>query len=246
MGSCDKIGIIVPVLDDAVALRRLLSWRTKSCPDALVWVVDGGSTEDSVAVAREFETIVIDSVKGRGLQMNAGAELAGVAGCNVFWFVHADALPPVDAVERIRAAVNSGAIGGGFKRRFEYPSMFLKWTCWLADWRCRWRGWFLGDQGIFVTRRAFEELGGFPEWAWFEDLEFSRRLARHGRTEWIDSVLMTSGRRFERLGAWKQTWQDFSLTRSYLRDRVPPTRVFHETKPNSPEIMAETGRPSSR
>lgn len=246
MGSPDKVGVIVPVLDDAVALRRLLSWRRKECPDVPIWVVDGGSNDNSVVVAQELGAVVITSGKGRGLQMNIGARAATSAGCDVFWFLHADALPPEDAVRRIKTSLNEGAIGGGFRRRFEFPSVFLKLTCWLADWRCRNRGWFLGDQGIFVTRGTFEELGGFPEWPWFEDLEFSRKLAKLGRTVWIDSELRTSGRRFERLGPWRQTWRDFSATQSYLRSGKPPLFGHGETNPNVPEIIVRTERPSSR
>jgi rSAM/selenodomain-associated transferase 2 len=246
MSAHDQVGIIVPVLDDAEALRRLLSWRRKECPDVPIWVVDGGSNDNSVVVAQELGAAVIASGKGRGLQMNAGARATIAAGCEVFWFLHADALPSEDAIQRIKRALNNGAIGGGFKRRFEFPSVFLKLTCLLADWRCRFRGWFLGDQGIFVTRQAFEELGGFPEWAWFEDLDFSRRMARIGRTAWIDATIWTSGRRFERLGAWRQTWRDFLATRQYLRHGVPPPTGVDERNAHRPEIIPEAGRPSSR
>jgi rSAM/selenodomain-associated transferase 2 len=246
MGSRDKVGIIVPVLDDSVVLRRFLSWRKMNCPETPIWVVDGGSSDGTVAVVREFKAVLIDSEKGRAIQMNMGARAAIAAKCDVLWFLHADAMPPSDAIERMQTAVNSGAIAGGFKRRFDYPSLFLKWTCLLADWRCRSRGWFLGDQGMFVTRGAFEELGGFPDWPWFEDLEFSRKLAKRGRVAWIDSELKTSGRRFERLGAWRQTWRDFSATQSYLRSGKPPPLAHGETNPNLSEIIAGTERPSSR
>lgn len=246
MGSHHRVGIIVPVLDDATELRRLLSWWRTDCPEVPLWVVDGGSNDGSGKVARENGATVVASRNGRGTQMNVGARMANASGCNVFWFVHADALPPRGAVDRILAAVESGVVGGGFKKRFDHPSLFLRLTCWLADWRCRYRGWFLGDQGIFATSQVFAVIGGYPEWTWFEDFEFSRRMARCGRTAWIPATIRTSGRRFERLGAWKQTWLDFSAMRTYLRTGVPPQKIPVDTNSMNSEIIENSERPVSR
>jgi GT2 family glycosyltransferase len=172
--------------------------------------------------------------------MNAGAAAAVDAGCDLIWFLHADAVPPSDAHDLILAAVQTGAAGGAFRRRFESPSVFLRFTCWLADWRCRCWGWFLGDQGIFVTREVFAAVGGFPEWPRFEDLEFSRRTRRLALTVLVRATLLTSGRRFAAAGAWRQSMRDVWATCRYLWRGAPPARAHDQAKAGE-----RSGRPAA-
>ncbi|NBB80083.1 MAG: glycosyltransferase, partial [Verrucomicrobia bacterium] len=82
---------------------------------------------------------------GRASQMNHGA--ASAEG-DILLFLHADSHPPPDALAAIEKAIHSGAVGGAFTRRFDTPSRLLRFTCWLADWRGRALGIFLGDQGL--------------------------------------------------------------------------------------------------
>ncbi|RME72899.1 MAG: glycosyltransferase, partial [Verrucomicrobia bacterium] len=97
--------LVVPVLNDAGGLERLLEWWWESGAGVPVWVVDGGSQDGSVEVAHRAGVGVIGSLPGRAVQMNRGAEAAARAGCNVFWFVHADSLPPKEAVRMIVRAI---------------------------------------------------------------------------------------------------------------------------------------------
>ena len=105
--------------------------------------------------------------------------------------------------------------GGAFFRRFNHPSLFLKFTCALADWRLRLFGWSLGVQGIFVKKSLFQQIGGFPEWDLFEDLEFSRRLVKFGKVVALGPPILTSGRRFGR-NPIRRTIEDLILTWKYL------------------------------
>jgi GT2 family glycosyltransferase len=151
------------------------------------------------------------------MQMNSAAQLA--AG-DTLLFLHADTQVRNTSLAQIETALqNPGAIGGGFARRFDSGSLFLEFTCRLATVRGRYLGWFLGDQGIFVRRTVFDRLHGFKEMLVFEDLDFSRRLARAGKVVTISPGIVSSARRFGRRGPFLTTFSDFWLTCRYLAGR---------------------------
>lgn len=209
------MGVVVPVWNDADVLARTLSLLLREWKPSAICVVDGGSRDDSVAVARSHgATVIRATTRSRARQMNQGA---GLCRAEVVLFLHADTHLPCGARESIARAVEGGAVGGAFARRFDHPSLFLRLTCLTADWRGKWFGMFLGDQAIFATREAFEKAGGFPDQPLFEDFEFSRRLAKAGRTVLLRPPVISSGRRFERKGPLRQTMADLALTIRYAR-----------------------------
>lgn len=208
--------VVIPCLNEAGELARTLEYARRGVPDGELIVVDGGSTDDTVAIARaNADSVVSSSKKQRAAQMNLGAEKAA---SDVFLFLHADTLLPIGAVEVLRKALQNGSVvGGGFARRFDSPSFFLRMTCALAAARCRAFGWFLGDQAIFVRRQVFQALGGFRPMDRFEDLDFARRMQRVGRVATVTPPVVSSARRFEKDGALRRTWQDLRLTAKYLK-----------------------------
>lgn len=244
MPLLSNLAIVVPVLNDEAALEHLLLWRRWACPAVPVWVVDGGSVDRSIAAANRYGVQVLEARGGRGAQMNAGALAAIEAGCDVLWFLHADVTPPGGAAELVLQAVQTGAGAGAFRRRFDRPSRWLKFTCWLADWRGRWWGWFLGDQGIFAAADLFTRVGGFPEWPWFEDLEFARRSRRVGPTVLVPATLVASARRFEAMGFWRQTWRDVRATCSYLQSGRPPTQEIDRVEHGDQISRSSADRPA--
>ena len=172
-----------------------------------MWVVFGEPDPGGEALAESYGVSWTRAkCAGRASQMNHGA--ASAEG-DVLLFLHADSQPPPDALEAIEKAIHSGAVGGAFTRRFDSTSRFLQLTCWLADWRGRLLGIFLGDQGLFVHREVFHALGGFDEEVRYEDLDFSQRLRRSGRTILLPQVLRSSARRFQRSGVVRQSLSDF-------------------------------------
>ncbi|NNM30321.1 MAG: glycosyltransferase, partial [Akkermansiaceae bacterium] len=131
------------------------------------------------------------------------------------------------AAEAVRKSLaRPGVVGGGFRRRFDHSSHFLRWTCRLASWRSRTIGWFLGDQGIFARRETFEGLGGYSQLRAFEDLDLCRRMKRCGTLRCLDLVAVSSGRRFAG-GAVRQTCRDVGMTIRYL---LRGKRAFADTK----------------
>ncbi len=92
-------------------------------------------------------------------------------------------------------AVSGGAVGGGFRVRYDDSRPLFRLSDRLIHLRTRLTGCPLGDQAQFVTRRAFDALGGFRDWPILEDLDFIRRLRRRGKTVILDAPVTTSARR---------------------------------------------------
>jgi glycosyltransferase involved in cell wall biosynthesis len=192
------VDVIVPVFRDNVALERLLIGLGDGPLLQRMRVVFGEADAIGEALAERYGVAWSRANRaGRAMQMNHGSVIADG---EVLLFLHADSRLPRDALDAIEKAVREGAVGGAFTRRFESPSHFLRLTCWLADWRGRAFGIFLGDQGLFVRRDAFEALGGFDGQTLYEDLDFSLRLRQAGRTVMLTAVLQSSARRFAAKG----------------------------------------------
>lgn len=194
-GSALRIAIVVPTLDEEAAVSRLLADARRHA-DELV-VADGGSGDRTVEIARAVGARVVAGPPGRGGQLNRGA---AAAGGDVLVFLHADTRLPEGAAEAIRAAVAAGAVGGGFRVRFDDPRPLYRFGAAVANLRARLTRVPLGDHAQFVTRAAFERVGGFAEWPLLEDVDFMRRLRRAGRVAVLDLAVVTSARRFRAAG----------------------------------------------
>ena len=182
--------------------------------------MDAGSRDGTGEIAREKGARVQHEVRRhRAVQMNAGAKQARG---DIFLFLHADTRLAPTALDRIEAALkNPRVVGGGFARRYDSGSLFLRATCLLAEARSRLSGWFLGDQAIFVRREIFESVNGFREFALFEDLDFSRRMRREGLLVTLRPPVVSSARRFALHGPLRTTLADFHLTLRYALGRAP-------------------------
>lgn len=209
-----SVGVVIPVWNDAAALGKMLPLLLREWSAGAIWVVDGGSDDGSIDVAKGHgvRLLCLDA-PSRARQMNAGAAACGE---DVILFLHADTHLPDGARGLVRQAVSSGAVGGAFSRRFDERSLFLRATCLTADWRGQISGVFVGDQAIFATRESFQKVGGFPEQPLFEDFEFTRRLSRVGGTVLLKPAVISSGRRFREKGPVWQTLSDLALTIHYL------------------------------
>ena len=132
--------------------------------------------------------------------MNAGASEASG---DVFFFLHADSYPPMDALVEIEVALQDPrVVGGAFKHRFEERRWSLRFISWINRRRYFLTRNYYGDQGIFVRTNVFRSLGGYRE-LFMEDLDFSQRLKKLGWTKVIPLPLVTSGRRFLTWGPWR-------------------------------------------
>jgi rSAM/selenodomain-associated transferase 2 len=193
------ISAIVPVLNEALTLPSTLA-RLHHPAFTEVIVVDGGSQDGTLAaaaLAAQTAWLLTASV-GRARQMNVGA---AAAKGTVLLFLHADTLLPPTAADDIAAALADPlVVGGCFDARL-VPDRGLLWAVGrMMSWRSRVTGVATGDQAIFVRRKVFEAMGGFPDMPIMEDIAFSRRLKRVGRIAHLRSCVMTSGRRWKRHG----------------------------------------------
>lgn len=196
------VSVIVPALNEAAGIGATLRALQALAGEKEIIVADGGSTDATVAMAEAHGARVVPAARGRGTQMHAGAQ---VALGHVFWFVHADTLPPRNAVEYLQAALQTpGVVGGNFGLTFDGDSLAAKRLTAIYP-LLRWLNLCYGDSGIFVSRAVYEAIGGFRALVLFEDLDLLRRLQKRGRFVHLPCRIVTSSRRFENrnfLGMW--------------------------------------------
>ncbi len=191
------ISVIVPVLDEAATLAATLR-PLVGVPDSELIVVDGGSQDGTVDVARQFTEHVFKGARGRANQMNFGALQAKG---DVLLFLHGDTALPPSAVNMVRHALSDDTVAGGaFRLRIASPCRALKVIAWGANLRSRYFGLPYGDQALFVRRTIFDELGGFSPWPLMEDVDLVRRMKRAGHVVLLPGAVTTSARRWEREG----------------------------------------------
>lgn len=215
-----RLSIVVPTLNEAVALPVLLADLDRLCaPGDEIVVVDGGSSDGTPAIAAALADRVLHAAPGRASQMNAGA--ADARG-DVLWFLHADSRVPADTRNAIAMALGSGAEWGRFDVRLSGTRPLLRVVETLMNVRSRASGIATGDQGIFVRRSAFAAVGGFPPIALMEDIALSRALKRRGRPHCVTRPrLLTSSRRWEQRGVWRTILLMWRLRLAYALGADP-------------------------
>ena len=231
-----RVSVIVPAWNEEASLAATLRSVGTPLAGVEVIVVDAASTDATVAVARAHDARVVASpVRRRAEQLNFGVQHATG---EVLLFLHADTLLPAgwraDLLESFGA--DPQLAGGAYRRRFDRWSLWLRLTCRLADWRGRRWGLFLGDQAMFVRAGVFWALGGFRPEARCEDLDFSWRLARHGRTRLLSPMVLSSGRRFAARGPVAQTCADLITAWRCLREASAPTEVEPSARPQTAAV----------
>ena len=210
--------IVVPVLDEAGHLASRLSelqrFRDRG---ARVVVVDGGSADASLAIARQHADLALLAPRGRAAQMNAGA-----AACpaDVLLFLHADTRLPEDADALVGRATLSYA-WGRFDVRIDSRRPLLRVVAGSMNLRSRWSGIATGDQALFVRHELFSQVGGFPDLPLMEDIALSRELKRHGPPCCLRQRVSTSARRWERDGAWRTILLMWRLRAAYFLGADP-------------------------
>lgn len=215
-----RLSVIIPALDEQAQIGRLLLDLSglRSAGHEVI-LVDGGSRDETLTIAAPLVDRAIKAPCGRASQMNAGA--AQAIG-DVLWFVHADTRVPPDAGERLLQACRAGHLWGRFDVRLSGRSPALRVIEGLMNLRSRLTGIATGDQGIFVTRAAFERAGGFPAIPLMEDIALSRALRRRARPHCIRRpLLQTSSRRWEERGILRTVLLMWRLRLAYALGAAP-------------------------
>ena len=225
------VTIVMPVLGDTDAARALLS-QIPATPDVEIIVVDGGrDPEIEGVVAAHGRATLRRTAAGRAHQMNAGA--AGAAG-EWLLFLHADSSLPSGWLSTM-ADLSDIVAGGWFRFALDDAAWQARVIEQLVAWRVRCLRLPYGDQGLFVRRRVFEQLGGFHELPLLEDVEFVRRLVRAGRVVELPLALGTSSRRWRRDGWFRRSTKNLAIVGLYLAG-VSPTQLarWHRSAPFPP------------
>lgn len=216
-----RISIIIPTLNEAENIKEAIA-TTQPNTNIEVIVIDGGSQDDTVAIAQSLGVKVISSSPGRAAQMNTGAVAATE---EILLFLHADTCLPTGFDDMVRTALQqSGTVAGAFKLRIDASLFSLRWVEWGINVRSHFYQMPYGDQAIFLTKAVFQQIGGFPELPIMEDFELMRRLKRIGRIVIIPTPVVTSARRWLQKGVFKTTLLNQIVIIAYLLG-VSPERI---------------------
>jgi rSAM/selenodomain-associated transferase 2 len=197
------LSIIIPILNEEENIGKLLGHLIENSSKeniSEIIVVDGGSSDNSVSIVKQFEQVTfLKSEKGRAKQMNTGAKNAKG---NIFYFLHADSCPPKHFDQLIIDEVKIGNLAGCFKMKFDNNHWWLKLASWFTQFR--WRACRGGDQSQFITKNLFKSLGGFDErFTVYEDNDLINKLYVLNQFVVIQQWITTSARRYETNGIWK-------------------------------------------
>ncbi|MBX7152794.1 TIGR04283 family arsenosugar biosynthesis glycosyltransferase [bacterium] len=212
--------IIIPVFNEASIIGSAINNHCR-LNNVEIIVSDGGSEDNTVAIAKEFSgrysnVIITFSPKGRGVQMNTGAQKALGE-----WliFLHADTFLPDESFQVMvnHIADNQETHAGAFTLRLDHEGFFYRYMEFYAAWRCRLIKLPFGDHGFFIRRSVFEELGGFrSDFPVMEDVEMIHRLKRQYPLVMLDAPVFSSVRRFEKDGRWNRSLTNLLVQSCYF------------------------------
>lgn len=238
------ISVIIPVLHERDRINRLIEHlRQQESPVPLeIIVVDGSVSGDTLQAIDAHDIIKVHTGKGRGLQMNKGAQ--GAQG-EILLFLHADTLLPDNGIRKIVNVMEKGqCMVGAFDLGIETDHWLVCLTQYTASIRSRITRLPYGDQAIFIRKDLFQTMGGYREIPLMEDVELMNRIKKAGRTIcFIPDRVTTSGRRWNEEGPYYATFRNWLLITLYCMGASPSwlARFYRFTKNPA---AARQGNPS--
>ncbi len=215
--STIEISIIIPTFNEEKTISQCIE-AVSDTPDTEVIIADGGSTDRTVEIAEKHRNVkIVTSLIGRGVQMNKGADYASG---DILLFLHADCVLSREAVLNVRKEIGSSSfVGGALKIRLLSDKLPYRLIEMGINFRSKIFKLPYGDQGLFVKRSVFEELGGFREMPSCEDLDFVCRLKKHGEITILDERISSSVRRWRKNGILRTSFRNQFLLASYILGR---------------------------
>jgi rSAM/selenodomain-associated transferase 2 len=207
------ISVIIPVINEANNITKI-SRDLLDNSEIEIIVVDGGSQDETVKIARQLGLKVISSERGRAKQMNFGAS---VARGEILLFLHADTQLPLGFEKLvIQALFQPQIVAGAFSLQIASKMRGIRLIEKMTNVRSRLFQLPYGDQAIFISQDWFNKVGGFPDLPIMEDFELILRLKKLGKIAIISNPVITSARRWEKLGVWKTTWINQQIIMAYF------------------------------
>jgi rSAM/selenodomain-associated transferase 2 len=210
------VSVVIPALNEAAILGATID-AAFAAGAAEVIVADGGSTDETIAIATAHRARVVTGERVRARQLNRGAEEAA---SEAILFLHADTLLPSGACDAVQRAIAQGFDLGGFRIEFLEHCARLSYVAFMINARTRLTRQPWGDQAQFVRREAFVAIGGYPDFPIMEDYELARRM-KH-RTV-LPLTVRTSGRRFLGNGVVRTSAMNWLIIFSYHLGVKPET-----------------------
>ena len=199
------ISVVVPAYREGAQIGEWLNTLYASHPIDECLVVDASDAPAYEEVKNILDhrfaqaglQFIAAQRKGRAAQMNQGAKLCQHA---IILFLHADTILPQHALTEIQTRIDKGALWGRFDVRFDRQHWYYRMIAAMMNWRSRITGIATGDQAMFMTRKAFERVGGFDDIALMEDISMTKKLKALGSPACLKAKVQTASRRWERQG----------------------------------------------
>ncbi|MBD2444215.1 TIGR04283 family arsenosugar biosynthesis glycosyltransferase [Dolichospermum circinale CS-534/05] len=208
-----QISIIIPTLNEADNIQSTIN-STKSSTNIEIIIVDGGSKDETLLIAKSLGAKIIVSPPGRANQMNMGAM---VASGEILLFLHGDTRLPTNFEQMIRKTLaKPGIVAGAFALQINSPHWGLRFVEFGVKWRCNLLQMPYGDQAIFMTKNVFQKVGNFPEIPIMEDFEMIRKLKHLGKIHLLSTPVITSPRRWLKKGILQTTILNQIIIIAYL------------------------------
>jgi rSAM/selenodomain-associated transferase 2 len=220
------ISVVIPTLNAEPKLAHTLAALVPAVVEGIVQeaiVVDGGSSDETRAIAEAAGTHLIEAPRGRGSQLDAGARAARG---DWLLFLHADTVLDPGWAEEAQGFIKRVQTGrrdeaaAAFRFALDDDGAMPRFIERLVAWRCRLFGLPYGDQGLLISRRLYRRLGGFRPLPLMEDVDLVRRLKRR-ELVMLQSRAVTSGERYRREGYLARSLRNLGCTLLYYL-RVPP------------------------
>jgi rSAM/selenodomain-associated transferase 2 len=218
-----RVSVVIPTLNAAETLPSLLSALRSAPPVREIIIVDGGSTDQTIALAQAAKARVVTAPRGRGSQLAAGGALAEGG-----WllFLHADCRPAPEWPEAVAAFLETPSAqgrAGYFDFALDDTASAARRLERIVAWRCRVLALPYGDQGLLISRSLYDAVGGFAPLPLMEDVDLARRLGRR-RLARIGVCCVASARRYRRDGYWRRPLRNLFCLSLYFAG-MPPERI---------------------
>jgi uncharacterized protein len=205
-----KIAIIIPTLDEATVLPQTLAAIGTGCD---IYITDGGSRDATCAIAAKAGATLVPGLPPRAHQLNRAAAQTTA---DVLLFLHADTLLPSGWQAEITHILSAPDVAvGAFSLSIAHCSRAEAFIARATNLRSHWRQLPYGDQGLFMHRMTFDNIGGFPDVPIMDDYIFIKRAQNHGRIITSKLAVITSNRRWRRLGVWRTTLRNQLVVAGY-------------------------------